>query len=148
MLKFQSLKSFLSEILEKALSVSAINDLKKKRKDSDNFFEEINRDIDNEINTSTVLKTDKGKALDESNNGSLEFFENTTTMDQTSEKQKMEQVFFNGSQGEIMRKMKEKGKGMEIELLTPQPETQVFGKQKPQVPLKHSCSLMQEFKKG
>lgn len=123
MIKFQSLKTIVHNILEASMNKG---EGKKYRRDSDKLFEELNRDIENEINPPETAekKTEKGKTLVFSST-SLEFLENTT-IDQTAEKQRGEQVFFNGSQAEAEFSQNWSGKNKSrdhSELWTPQVPT-------------------------
>lgn len=140
------MKRLTLEILDSAIN-SFINKKLNKRKDSDHLFEEINRAIDKEINSfDHSVQTMEKKFLPESNN-SLEFLEgNTTTVDQTAEKQRLEQIFFDNSKAELMEKCPRTNQKNEKEdLLTPQI------KSNPQKPItshtiKHSSSLLTEIK--
>ena len=94
-IKFQSLKTIVLDIINNSCKAS---ESKKHRRDSDRFFEELNRDIENEINPPATADK-KGRTLVFSSS-SIDLLDNTT-IDQTAEKQKYDQFFFNGSQAEV-----------------------------------------------
>ena len=110
MIKFESLKALTLELVNNAFDKA----ISKRRRDSDKFFEELNRDIDNDNNNNDnddnnninnnfnkiINNNEKPKGVLESSS-SLDFLENTTTMDQTAEKQRADQFFFNNSQSEL-----------------------------------------------
>lgn len=151
--KFQSIKSLALDIVEIALLKSSSK--KNVRRDSDRIFEELNRDIENEINNPELPELpieedvkEKGKFHLESNS-TLEWIENnTTTIDQTAEKQKAEQFFFNCSQSELMQRfLKPNQKLDHNELFTPQPKQFPKIKENP-TQFRHSSSLISEHQKN
>lgn len=94
-LKFQTLKTIVLDIISNCCKLS---ESKRHRRDSDKFFEELNRDIENEINPPATADK-KGRTMVFSSS-SIDLLDNTT-IDQTAEKQKYDQFLFNGSQGEV-----------------------------------------------
>lgn len=143
MIKFETLKTLTMELINNAIN-SAENI---HRKDSDKFFEELNRDIDKEINNNDntnyihTKNNDNNKAKDIFfSSSSLDFLENTTTLDQTAEKKRVEQFFFDNSQSElaVIRQMKNSHNIKQKETLTPQ---QNNNKAKGSEKIKHSTSM-------
>ena len=130
MMKFKAIKKITIGILDRVFDLV---DLVHKRKESDVLFDELNRDIENEINT----HLEKAKAL--SSSSSIDFDSKTyktttgtTNLEHTAEKQRNDQ-FFSSSiaslKDNLMRSMRQAHiiEPVHVELFTPNPKLN-FGK--------------------